>query len=138
MTHVGIERALAGSLAHSPDGRLPTPPSHGECTAAEPEPKTIDITPTWASLIGILACLIERGGESRRTAIAELTRLAEFADARNAESRHRIALLEVARVALSSPDPREIVAVAMDISDEEADRLLAEADRLLGDGPADK
>ena len=40
MIHVGIERALAGSLAHSPDGRLPTPPSHGECTAAEPELKT--------------------------------------------------------------------------------------------------
>jgi hypothetical protein len=44
MTHVGIERALAGSLAHSPDGRLPTPPSHGECTAAEPEPKTKPLT----------------------------------------------------------------------------------------------
>jgi hypothetical protein len=53
----------------------------------EPEPKTIDITPTWASMVGLIACLIERGGESRRTAIAELTRLAEFADAVNARNR---------------------------------------------------
>jgi hypothetical protein len=59
----------------------------GATPEPEPKPKTIDITPTWASLIGLLACAIERGGESRRTAIAELTRLAEFADAVNARNR---------------------------------------------------
>jgi hypothetical protein len=60
---------------------------------AEPEPETdgkvIDITPTWTSMIGMLACLIERGGESRRVAIAELTRLAQFADEANARNRPR-------------------------------------------------
>lgn len=104
---------------------------------AEPEPETdgkvIDVTPTWTTMIGLLACLIERGGESRRLAIAELTRLAQFADAKNAEGTpHRIALLEVARVALSTP-MRETVTDAMDISDEVADELLAEANRLLAD-----
>uniref|UniRef100_A0A7S0E1F5 Uncharacterized protein n=1 Tax=Phaeocystis antarctica TaxID=33657 RepID=A0A7S0E1F5_9EUKA len=36
MIHVGTESALAGSVAHTPCGRLPTPPSQAVCTSAPP------------------------------------------------------------------------------------------------------
>jgi len=53
----------------------------------EPEPKTIDITPTWSSLIPLLATMIQIGDDPRSIAIAELTRLARFADEVNARNR---------------------------------------------------
>ena len=40
MIQVGTDSALLGSAGHSPAGKLPTPPSHGVCTAAPPEANT--------------------------------------------------------------------------------------------------
>ncbi len=50
--------------------------------------ETIDITPTWASLIPALCAVIEDGtSEGRALAIEELMRLAKFADDFNAKNK---------------------------------------------------
>lgn len=49
--------------------------------APAPAPVTIDMTPTWASLVPAFVAMIESGtAQSRAMAIEELTRLARFAD----------------------------------------------------------
>lgn len=51
------------------------------------EPRTIDITPTWSSLVPVIVAAIENGTPIGRTAaIEELKRLAKFADGINAAS----------------------------------------------------
>lgn len=46
------------------------------------EPKMIDMTPTWESLVSTLILLIQTGGrEAQQVAKEELTRMAKAADA---------------------------------------------------------
>ena len=43
--------------------------------------QTIDLTPTWEQILGVLLTLHDRGdSEGRRTALEELTRMAKLAD----------------------------------------------------------
>lgn len=50
--------------------------------------KTIDLTPTWESLIPVFVAAIQDGTPAgRAAAIGELTRLAVFADKVNAENK---------------------------------------------------
>lgn len=50
--------------------------------------RTIDVTPSWESMIPVLVMLIENSNaKGRATAIDELTRLARFADSVIAESK---------------------------------------------------
>lgn len=58
-----------------------------ENTAAAAPVEFIDMTPTWAGLLPVLAELLERGNaEGRKTARAELARMAQAADKWNAHA----------------------------------------------------
>ena len=48
----------------------------------EMQSETIDLTPSWKSMVGLFVTLIENGGtDGRRAAIEELDRMASLADA---------------------------------------------------------
>lgn len=54
---------------------------------AEKAAETIDMTPTWAGLLPVLLELLERGNaEGKKTARAELARMAQAADKWNAHA----------------------------------------------------
>jgi hypothetical protein len=94
---------------------------------AKSEPRVIDITPTWAGLVPAFVALNETGtDEGRATAITEIRRMAQAADAHNATA---------------STAPADLLALAMmnmrpDLRQMSLDEWLVEHDAKLT--PAEK
>lgn len=84
--------------------------------AAERETgRTVDLTPTWAGLFPVFRALIENGNaEGRRTAWAELARMAALADERNRMAERIEAAAELARGTRGGFDPASNGRAAID------------------------